>query len=85
MEGNKERNNRLAGVFGYSRRLGTASVLVLNYVWQQEHKETLESQIVEAALRQQLMPRLVLSFGAGAGLTKESPKYRFNFGFQRSL
>ena len=84
-EGNKERNNRLTGVFGYSRRLGLASVIVIDYVYEQQHKETQDFHIAEVAIRHQITPRFVLSYGAGAGLTKDSPDFRINVGFQRAF
>lgn len=38
------------------------------------------TNIIEAGIRRQLNPLTVLSFGAGAGIIEESPKFRITTG-----
>lgn len=83
--GEKERSGQFMGALGYSRRLGPNFLLVTDYVFEQEREEDKESQMVEAGMRYQHDPLTILTFGIGAGLTRESPDFRATLGFQRAL
>lgn len=83
--GAMEREDRFVGVIGYSRRLNADTVLVADYVHEQEREENETADIVELGVRRQITPRLVLSGGAGAGLNDDSPDWRVTIGFQYSI
>jgi hypothetical protein len=72
-------------VAGYSRRLGADTVIVADYVREQADEKGKTFDIVELGLRRQLTPLTVLSAGAGAGVSKDSPNVRFTVGFQKSF
>lgn len=79
------REDRYKLVFGYSRRIGPDTVLVADYVREQEKERGKTADILEIGARHQLTPLTVLSAGAGAGISKHSPEFRFTFGFQKSF
>lgn len=80
-----ERENQFAAILGYSRRLNSDTMLVSDFVFEQEDEANEEIYLLELGIRHQLDPLTVFSVGAGAGLTKESPDFRLTVGFQRSL
>ena len=80
-----ERNGRFTGAAGYSRRLGPNYILVTDYVYQQEREKSKDSHVIEAGVRFQHSPLTIFTFGAGAGLTKNSPDFRVSLGFQRAI
>lgn len=81
----EERSTRVETVLGYSRRLGPETMLLTDFVFEQEEEEDKEAFILELGIRHQTTPLSVLSIGAGAGLTEESPDFRITFGFQQSI
>lgn len=80
-----EREHRYLLVTGYSRRVGPDTVMIADYVREQEAMKNKTSDVLEIGVRHQLTPLTVLSAGAGAGISKDSPEYRFILGFQKSF
>ena len=83
--GDDERNNRFTGVLGYSRRINSETILVTDFVYEQEEEKDTDTYLLELGVRHQINPLTVLSIGTGVGLTDDSPDFRITFGFQRSL
>lgn len=83
--GPMEREHMYHLVAGYSRRLGADTVIVADYVREQEEEKGKTFDIIELGVRRQLTPHTVLSAGAGAGVSKDSPDVRFTLGFQKSF
>lgn len=80
-----EREHMYQLIAGYSRRLGADTVIVADYVREQEEEKGKTFDIIELGVRRQLTPLTVLSAGAGAGVSKDSPDLRFTLGFQKSF
>lgn len=71
-------------VVGYSVRLGADTILLADYVREQEREEGKTINLAEIGLRRQVTPRLVLVAGVGVGLDDDSPDFRATIGFQFS-
>jgi hypothetical protein len=80
-----ERRDRFAGVLGYSQRVGPDTILVADFVREQEREKDKTANILEGGIRHQLDPLTVLAIGVGAGVGPDSPDVRITLGFQRSL
>ncbi len=80
-----ERDDRLAAILGYSRRLNSETILVTDLLYEQEEEEDAEALILEAGIRYQLSPRNVLVIGSGVGLNEDAPDFRVSVGFQQSF
>ncbi len=80
-----ERRNVIKTVAGYSRRLNPQTILVTDFVYEQEKEENEDSYILELGIRQQATPLTVWSVGAGIGLDNDSPDFRVTGGIQQSL
>jgi hypothetical protein len=80
-----ERRNRYATVLGYSMPLNADTLLIVDYVREQQREKDKESNIIELGTRYRLNPRTVLAFGFGVGVGEESPDVRAIFGFQYSF
>ncbi len=80
-----ERDNQFTAILGYSRRLNSDTMLVSDFVFEQEDEEDEEIYLLELGIRHQLNPQTVFSVGAGAGLTPDSPDVRVTLGIQREL
>lgn len=80
-----ERDHLFKAVAGYSRRLNSETILVTDFVYEQEKEEEEDAYILELGVRYQLTPLTVISIGAGAGLTEDSPDFRVTAGVQHSL
>lgn len=80
-----ERQNRYIAIVGYSARVARASVLVVDYVREQQRLKGADSNIIELGLRQILNPLTVFSLGVGAGIAEESPTVRVTMGIQYSF
>lgn len=72
-------------VFGYSRRVGADTVVVADYVWEQDRVKGKTADILEIGLRRQITPLTLVSVGLGAGITKDSPDLRATIGLQKSF
>lgn len=81
----EERDNRYKAVVGYDIRLGPDTLLIADYVWEQEMERGLTSNIAEIGLRRMLNPLTALAVGVGFGLDDESPDFRATLGLQRSF
>jgi hypothetical protein len=77
-----QREDRLKLIAGYSQRVGSETLFVADYIYEQDREEDKELNIAEAGFRYHLSPRWVLAAGAGAGLDSESPDYRLSAGAQ---
>lgn len=80
-----ERDDMYKFVFGYDRRLNADTVLILDYVREQEKERDEEINLVEAGIRYQLTPLTVIALGAGAGFGEDSPDFRASLAFQHSF
>lgn len=80
-----ERSDRYIVILGYSMRLGPDTILVADFVREQEQNRGSDANIVEAGLRYQLTPLTVVVAGAGVGIAEQSPDARATVGFQHSL
>ncbi|OHB49780.1 MAG: hypothetical protein A2Y10_14605 [Planctomycetes bacterium GWF2_41_51] len=81
----EERRNRYLAILGYSLPLNADTLLVMDYVREQQREKEMESNIFEIGARYKLTPRTVLAFGIGFGFGEESPGFLTNFGFQYSF
>lgn len=79
------RRTRLDATLGYQRRIQTMTMLVGDVYWEQGRKSGSETYMGELGLRRQDDPLTVLSFGVGAGLNRDAPKYRVTLGIQRAF
>ena len=70
---------------GYSRRLGSETILVTDFVYEQEEEKNKDAYILELGIRQQATPLTVWSIGAGVGIGRDSPDFRVTAGIQQSL
>ena len=80
-----QREDLYHAVIGYSRRLDADTVLVADFVREQEIEKKHEANIMELGIRRQVTPLTLISFGLGAGVGDESPKLRAMFGIQKSF
>jgi hypothetical protein len=80
-----ERDDRLRAVLGHSVRLGPDTVLIADFVREQERERGMAMSLIEVGARRQLTPLTVLSAGIGFGVTDESPDVRLLVGYQRSF
>jgi hypothetical protein len=80
-----ERHDRFTFVAGYSRKLAQNTILVADFVRDQQLEEGQDSNIVEIGLLQQLTPQVTVGFGLGAGIGDDSPHFRALFSLQVGL
>jgi len=80
-----EREDYYVAVAGYDVRVTPDTMLIIDFVREQDEMKDEEASIVEVGLRYQLTPLTVLALGAGAGIGDESPDVRVMVGFQHSL
>ncbi len=80
-----ERDDMYKLVLGYSRRVGTDTMLVMDILREQERQEDEAINLAEVGLRYSITPNIVLSGGVGFGFGDESPDVRVTFGFQYSF
>jgi hypothetical protein len=80
-----EREHRYRAIIGYSRRISADWVILADFVRALERKEHEDSNVLELGFRWQVTPLSVISFGAGAGIGRESPLARAVIGFQKSF
>ena len=70
---------------GYSARILPLTLLMVDFVREQRRLEGQLGSSIEAGLRRQLNPRLVLSLGAAAGVGTDADKHRANVAIQQSF
>lgn len=80
-----ERGDRYEIALGYSVALQSELTLVADIVRQQELLEGRVTNLVEAGIRYQLSPLMVLTAGGSAGFGNSETEFRVLFGFQYSL
>lgn len=74
--GPEERRDRYRLVAGYSETMVPDTVLVLDYQRQRGDLGERASNILEAGLRHELRPGLLLGGAVGAGVGRDSPRFR---------
>ena len=87
-EGNElkeERLDRFALLVGYSTRISPQSSLVVDFVREQRRFRGELGSSIEAGLRRQMNPRMVLSAGASAGLGTDADKFTATLGLQHAF
>jgi hypothetical protein len=80
-----ERRDLYTFIVGYDRRLNPDTILILDFVRQQERERNIDINLLEAGLRYQLTPLTVVAAGVGAGVGEDSPDLRVTVGFQHSF
>ena len=80
-----ERSDLFAAILGYSRRLNSDTMLVSDFVFEQEEEDGEDAYLLELGIRHQIDPQTVFAVGAGAGLTGNSSDVRVTLGVQRSF
>jgi hypothetical protein len=81
----QERLDRFALLVGYSTRIAPQSSLVVDFVREQRRFRGELGSSLEAGLRRQMNPRMVLSAGASAGLGTDADKFTATLGLQQSF
>lgn len=81
----QERTDRVALLVGYSTRIAPQSSLVVDFVREQRRFRGERGSSLEAGLRRQMNPRLVLSAGASAGLGTDADKFTATLGLQHAF
>jgi hypothetical protein len=81
----EERENYYQAVLGYSFRIGTDTIMIVDLVRREERKKDEESNLVELGIRRQITPLMLLTAGLGAGFGDESPDFQATAGFQYSF
>ncbi|MHB8995081.1 MAG: hypothetical protein ACYC63_07525 [Armatimonadota bacterium] len=80
-----ERDDMWRFVAGYMRRVDADTVLLLDYVHEEERAEGETTELAEIGFRRQVTPLRVLVLGASFGLNDESPDWRLTTGLQQSF
>lgn len=81
-----EREAAYRFVVGYDARLFNDLIFLADYVREQDlEEEEAEHNLIELGLRHQLIPRIVVSAGAGFGFAAESPQIRPALALQASI
>lgn len=81
----EERPDRFALLVGYSTRIAPQSSLVVDFVREQRRFRGEMGSSLEAGIRRQMNPRMVLSIGAAAGLGTDADKFTATLGFQHAF
>jgi len=82
---NGEREHLYKFIAGYSARVRSDTVLILDFIREQEREKGKENNILELGIRYQVTPLTIVGVGAGAGMGDASPKFRAMFGLQHSF
>ena len=80
-----ERENYFKGIVGFSMRAGKDTVVVTDFIAEQEKEKHKDANILELGVRRQFNPLTVLAIGVGTGFGDKSPHFRLNVGIQRSI
>jgi len=80
-----ERTDYYTFIAGYDRLVNADTLIVIDYVREQEREDDSDINLVEAGIRYQLTPLTVIAGGLGAGIGEDSPDFRVSLAFQHSL
>ena len=80
-----ERHNRYRVVAGYSQLLDRDTAIIVDYVRERQEFGERDANIVEVGFRHRLGERVTIGLGGGAGLGRDSPKYRLLFSLEMDL
>ena len=72
----EERHNQYRVVLGYSQLLDRDTAVILDYVRERQEYGERDANIVELGFRRRLGERVTVGFGGGAGIGRDSPRYR---------
>lgn len=81
-EDGDERDDRLIVAAGYSQRLTNDTLMLADYVYEQQREEDLEFHLLEAGARLNFNGRTVLTGALATGLSNDSPDLRVTTGIQ---
>ncbi|WP_043834912.1 hypothetical protein [Muricoccus aerilatus] len=81
----EERHNQYRVVAGYSQLLGRDTALIVDYVRERQEFGQRDANIVEVGFRHRLSERATAGFGGGAGIGRDSPRYRALFSLEVDL
>ncbi len=81
-EDGDERDDRLSVAAGYSQRATNNTLVVVDYVFEQQREEGREFNLLEGGARYSLDKRTVLTGAIAAGLSNDSPDVRATTGVQ---
>ena len=81
----EERHNQYRVVVGYSQLVGRDTALIVDYVRERQEFGERDANIVELGFRHRLSERVIMGFGGGAGIGRDSPKYRALFSLEFDL
>lgn len=81
----EERHNQYRVVVGYSQLLSPDTALILDYVRERQEFGERDANIVEVGFRHRLSERITMGFGGGAGIGRDSPRYRALFSLEVDL
>jgi hypothetical protein len=79
------RRNRYIVIAGYSALVARATIVVADYVREQQRRKGYDSNMIELGIRQIINPLTVLAVGVGAGIAEDSPETRVTIGIQYSF
>lgn len=81
----EQRDDLYRVIVGYSRRLDADTVVIADFIREQEIERKKEANVFELGVRRQLTPLTLITAGVGAGVGDESPEFRAMLGFQKSF
>jgi hypothetical protein len=81
----EERADRYEFGIAYAHPIGEAITLVVDYVREQDLERNKTANLIEAGMRYRVSDELALAAGAGVGIGRDSPSFRFTMGLQRAL
>jgi hypothetical protein len=76
---------RFTGILGDNVRLGPHTMLVTDFVREQEREKDKTANILELGIRRQVTPLTVLEIGFGTGIGPDSPDVRVTLAFQHTF
>lgn len=80
-----QRDNSFKFLIGYDLRITDHTILLADFVREQESDRKTTSNVLEFGVRTTLQPQTVVGAGFGVGLNDESPDIRLTVGMQRAF
>lgn len=80
-----ERQDRYQAVLGYSFQINEKTLLLADFVREQQPQERQDSNLLEIGLVRDLTEKLSIAVGASAGIGDDSPACQITFAIQLSL